>query len=74
MRSNTVLRVTLMRIVPRSLSWRRKVRFSLLIDTTVPSYCVAAEAVATATESERTRRSYELIAEEFGLKRSRRAA
>jgi len=46
----------------------------LLIDTTVPSYCVAAEAVATATESERTRRSYELIAEEFGLKRSRRAA
>jgi hypothetical protein len=44
-----------MRIVPRSLSWRRKVRLSLLMDTTVPSYWVAAEAVATATESERTR-------------------
>src|SRR5215210_6808425 len=56
MRWKTVLPVTLMRIVPRSLSWSRKVRLSLLMETTVPSYCVvAAEAVATATDSERTR-------------------
>ena len=44
-----------MRIVPRSESFRRKVRLSLLMDTTVPSYWVAAEAVATATDRERTR-------------------
>ena len=52
MRSKSVERVTLMRIVPRSESWRRNVRASRLTDTTVPSYCrVAAEA--TPLESAR---------------------
>ena len=45
MRSKRVERVTLMRIVPRSESCRRKLRASRLTDTTVPSYSrVAAEA------------------------------
>src|SRR5215216_4734143 len=47
MSSKVVLRVTLMRIVPRSASRRRKVVRSLLIPTTLHSYCVAADAVAT---------------------------
>ena len=52
MRSKRVERVTLMRIVPRSESWRRNVRASRLTDTTVPSYSrVAAEA--TPLESAR---------------------
>ena len=45
MRSKRVELRTLMRIVPRSESWRRNVRASRLTDTTVPSYSrVAAEA------------------------------
>ena len=56
MRSNRVERVTLMRIVPRSESWRRKVRASRLTDTTAPSYSrVAAEA--TPLESARAEMS-----------------
>ena len=52
MRSKRVERVTLMRMVPRSESWRRKVRASRLTDITVPSYSrVAAEA--TPLESAR---------------------
>lgn len=54
-RSNVVLLVTLMRMVPRSLSLSRNAFFALLTDTTVPSYCVAAAAVAGATETDRTR-------------------
>ena len=38
MRSKRVELRTLMRIVPRSESWRRNVRLSRLTDTTVPSY------------------------------------
>ena len=45
-RSKRVLRVTLMRTVPRSTSLSRNVLASRLTDTTVPSNCrAAAEAV-----------------------------
>ena len=51
MRSKRVREVTLMRIVPRSESCRRKVRLSRLTDTTVPSYWVAACAAAGAARA-----------------------
>ena len=47
MRSKRVLRVTLMRLMPRSESSSRNVRFSRLTERTVPSNS-AAEAAAGA--------------------------